>query len=196
MRVERLGGDKVRFFLTLDDLIDRGIEKEDMWRDIPKVHELFNDMMDHAYQELGFEVVGPVAVEVFAPPAQGMIVVVSCERTSKLHHYDESDDEDVYELEVTMEETDEVVFRFSDFEYLVQAAIQLQSFVKQGQVYVYQGAYYIVLDSQSLSKKLNAAVAVLSEFGEVSTVTKSVLHEYGKAIWPKSAIRQIVKYFG
>ena len=77
MRVERLGGDKIRFFLTLDDLADRGIEKEDIWRDIPKVHELFNDMMEHAYQELGFEVTGPVAVEVFALPAQGMVVVVT-----------------------------------------------------------------------------------------------------------------------
>lgn len=52
MRVERLSRDKIRFFLSMDDLMERGIEKEDMWRDIPKVHELFNDMMDQAYQSL------------------------------------------------------------------------------------------------------------------------------------------------
>ncbi|MGE5701533.1 MAG: adaptor protein MecA, partial [Clostridia bacterium] len=81
MRVERLGTDKIRIFLTFDDLSERGIEKEDMWRDIPKVHELFNDMMEQAYHELGFEVSGPVAVEVFALPAQGMVVIVTRGKT-------------------------------------------------------------------------------------------------------------------
>ena len=71
MRVERLGGDKIRFFLTLDDLMDRGIEKEDMWRDVPKVHELFNDMMEHAYQELGFEVVGTSSCRSFCFASTG-----------------------------------------------------------------------------------------------------------------------------
>ncbi len=102
MRVERLEGDKIRFFLTLDDLMDRGIEKEDMWRDIPKVHELFNDMMEHAYQELGFEVAGPIAVEVFALPAQGMVVIVSRSRVPRIEGRDLENDEDVYEIEVTM----------------------------------------------------------------------------------------------
>jgi len=75
MRVERLGRDKIRFYLSMDDLVERGIEKEDMWQDIPKVHELFNEMMEQAYRELGFEIAGPVAVEVFALPAQGMVVI-------------------------------------------------------------------------------------------------------------------------
>ena len=33
MRVERLGRDTIRFYLSMDDLVERGIEKEDMWRD-------------------------------------------------------------------------------------------------------------------------------------------------------------------
>ena len=53
MRVERLSQDKVRIFLTFDDLLERGIEKDDMWRDIPKVHDLFNDMMNRHMKKLG-----------------------------------------------------------------------------------------------------------------------------------------------
>ncbi|MCG0314054.1 MAG: adaptor protein MecA, partial [Calditerricola sp.] len=34
MRIERLSPDKIRFFLTFDDLTERGIAKEDIWRDI------------------------------------------------------------------------------------------------------------------------------------------------------------------
>ncbi len=145
MRVERLGRDKIRFFLSLDDLTERGIEKEDMWRDIPKVHELFNDMMEQAYHELGFEVAGPVAVEVFALPAQGMVVVVTRGRDPLID--DDEDDEPMYELEVTLEESDLIIFRFADFEDLVQAAIRTEHLVTGGRVYAYQGQYFLIFDA-------------------------------------------------
>jgi adapter protein MecA 1/2 len=194
MRVERLGGDKIRFFLTLDDLMDRGIEKEDMWRDVPKVHELFNDMMEQAYQELGFEVVGPVAVEVFALPAQGMVIVVTRGRT---HDADQDDYDDVYELEVTMEEPHEIVFAFTDFEYLIRAANHLHLLVPSGgSVYAYQDVYYLVFDDDLATDQIEAVIAILSEFGESSTVTSTVLQEYGKTVWAENAINQIKKYFG
>lgn len=197
MRVERLEGDKIRFFLTLDDLMDRGIEKEDMWRDIPKVHELFNDMMEHAYHELGFEVVGPIAVEVFALPAQGMVVIVSRSRSQRVEGRDLENDEDVYELEVTMEETDDIIFRFTDFEYLVQAGIRIQSLIVQGgQVCSYQGSYYLVFGEDLITVCLDTLVAILSEFGEVTTVTRPILEEYGNVIWSKDAIVQLIRFFG
>jgi adapter protein MecA 1/2 len=196
MRVERLGGDKVRFFLTLDDLMDRGIEKEDMWRDIPKVHELFNDMMEHAYQELGFEIAGPLAVEVFALPAQGMVVVVTRGRVPKSENED-FDGSDVYELEVTMEESDRIAFRFSDFEYLVQAALRLEPLVKQaGQVYAYKNSYYLLFGDELSSDHLEGVIAILLEFGEPSTITDVFLLEYGKVIWKENAIQGIIRYFG
>ncbi|WP_149453969.1 genetic competence negative regulator [Pasteuria penetrans] len=197
MRVERLGGDKIRFFLTLDDLVDRGIEREDMWRDIPKVHELFNDMMEHAYQELGFEVAGPIAVEVFALPTQGMVVVVTRGRPTVPENEDFDRSEDMYELEVTMEEAEDVLFRFSDFEYLVQAAVRLHPHVEQGgQVYAYNGNYYLVFNRELISDRLDAVVAVLSEFGEASTLAKAFLSEYGKTVWSKDSISEIVHHFG
>jgi adapter protein MecA 1/2 len=196
MRVERLGGDKVRFFLTLDDLMDRGIEKEDMWRDIPKVHELFNDMMEHAYQELGFEIAGPLAVEVFALPAQGMVVVVTRGNVPKSEN-DDYDGSDVYELEVTMEESDRIAFRFSDFEYLVQAALRLEPLVKQaGQVYSYKNSYYLLFGDEIPASRLEGVIAILLEFGEPSTTTDVFLMEYGKVIWKDNAIKEIIHYFG
>ncbi|MFC4078119.1 genetic competence negative regulator [Salinithrix halophila] len=196
MRVERLSRDKIRFFLSLDDLMDRGIEKEDMWRDIPKVHELFNDMMDQAYQELGFEISGPVAVEVFALPAQGMVVVVTRGRTPSPSDLDELDGDEMYELEVTLEESDQVIFQFNDFEDLVQAAKSLSALIREGgRVYAYRGQYFLVLDTEMELKTLQQGIAVLSEYGEASTITEHVLEEYGKTIWEKDGISGILHYF-
>jgi adapter protein MecA 1/2 len=193
MRVERLGRDKIRFYLSLDDLVERGIEKEDMWRDIPKVHELFNDMMEQAYRELGFEIAEPVAVEVFTLPAQGMVVIVTRGRPS---HSGEFDDDDMYELEVTLEESDQIIFRFVDFEDLVQAAIRMHPLVeREGKVYAYRGQYYLVFDEDVKTKNLDALVAILSEYGEASTVTEHVLTEYGTTVWAEDAVHQLVRHF-
>lgn len=196
MRVERLSRDKIRFFLSLDDLMERGIEKEDMWRDIPKVHELFNDMMDQAYQELGFEIAGPVAVEVFALPAQGMVVVVTRGRTPSPSDLDDLDGDDLYELEVTLEESDQAIFQFAEFEHLVQTAHNLQRIIGDGgKVFAYRGQYYLILDTDMDTQTLKRAIAVLTEFAEPSTITEHVLEEYGTAVWKSGAIGEIVHYF-
>jgi adapter protein MecA 1/2 len=199
MRVERLNQDKVRIFLTFDDLTERGIQKDDMWRDIPKVHELFNEMMDQAYSEVGFEVSGPVAVEVFALPAQGMVVIV----TKGKHNEDLKEDsygdqdEDLFELEVTLEESDFIVYRFNDFEYLIRAAKTIHPFLTEGgTLFHYRDQYYLFLNPLDMEERQYATlIAILSEFGEASTTTPYVLSEYGKKIIETDAVNTLIQYF-
>jgi adapter protein MecA 1/2 len=193
MRVERLGGDKVRFFLTMDDLLDRGIESDDMWRDVPKVHDLFNDMMEQAYQELGFEIIGPLAVEVRSMRAQGMVVVVS--RSQGKQKEEELDEGGMYELEVTLEESDHIVVRFADFEHLIQLAVRMHSIISEGKVYSFKNQYYLVFEEEQVEDQLDTLIALLLEYGEPSTMSEAYLHEYGKTIWEDHAIDQIVQYF-
>lgn len=201
MRVERLGQDKIRIFLTFDDLLERGIEKEDMWQDIPKVHELFNEMMEQAYDEVGFEINGPVAVEVFALPAQGMVVIVT--RGQRDTHADmleeehEPYDEEMYEMEVTLEETDWLVYRFTDFEHLVSALHQLAKLgYDRGSVYAYQSGYYFYIPGDDVPEPvLERIVSVLSEYGETSTTTPFVLAEYATVVVENTAVRTLTRYF-
>ncbi|RKD25678.1 adaptor protein [Ammoniphilus oxalaticus] len=198
MRVERLGQDKIRIFLTFDDLHERGIEKEDIWRDIPKVHDLFNDMMEHAYEELGFEVIGPVAVEVFALPAQGMVVIVTRGRSQTSFMDDNEYDDDIYEMEVTLEESDDVIYYFQDFEYLIDACHRVREVLTEGgKIYGYNERYYLVLDELDLENQslYNTVIALLSEYGEASTVTKYVLAEYGKLVIGENAVEQLCEHF-
>jgi len=200
MRLERLNSDKIRIFLTFDDLIERGINKEDMWQDIPKVHELFNDMMDQAYQELNFEVSGPVAVEVFNLPAQGMVVIVTKGKGSYDSSPEDDSDEDAddfYELEVTLDESEDVLFKFKDFEDIIAVAHKLQPLIDQdGKLYEYKNQYYLLFEDLVLEDQpYDLTIAILSEFGEPSMITKYVLDEYGKLIMDGAAIYQVCKHF-
>ncbi|MBY9081628.1 genetic competence negative regulator [Paenibacillus sp. HN-1] len=199
MRIERLSQDKIRIFLTFDDLSERGIQKEDMWQEVPKVHDLFTEMMDQAYTELGFDATGPLAVEVFALPAQGMVVIVT--RGKYDHHYGASGDEDlpdeIYEMEVTLEQADSIVYAFRDFEVVIEAAhVLVNSITPLGKLYSYNDKWYLYFDPKEFEEPaLASLVAVLAEFGESSPVTEAVLDEYGKTVMAENAVQQICSFF-
>ncbi len=195
MRVERLGQDKIKIFLTFDDLSDRGLKKEDLWNDIPKIHDLFNEIMEQAYDELGFELAGPVAVEIFAIPAQGMVVIVS--RGKNKLWDDEGLDDDLFALEVTLEESDSIIFAFKDFENVIDAAKRINSYlIYGGTLYYYKNHYILIIDQIDVNEKsLEDLIAMLSEYGEVSPISKAILEEYGKVVMEDDAIKVIVNHF-
>lgn len=200
MRIERLGQDKIRIFLTFDDLSERGIQKEDMWQEVPKVHDLFTEMMDQAYSELGFDATGPLAVEVFALPAQGMVVIVT--RGKYDHHQyggagEDELPEEIYEMEVTLEQSDSIVYAFRDFEVLVEAAhVLIGNITSQGQLYSYNDKWYLYFDPKEFEESaLSGLVGVLAEFGDSSPVTQAVLAEYGKTVMAENAIQTLCTHF-
>jgi adapter protein MecA 1/2 len=200
MKIERLSQDKIRIFLTFDDLTERGIQKDDMWREIPKVHELFSEMMDQAYSELGFDPSGPLAVEVFALPAQGMVVIVTRGKHdlyANSDSYEDQEAEEVYEMEVTLEQSDLVCYAFKDFEDLLQGAKVINPLLMEGGIlYFYKGKYILQLEPIDLEEnKYQALIAVLSEYGEASSVTRAVLEEYGKVIIADDAVKVLCHHF-
>ncbi|NBD22613.1 genetic competence negative regulator [Paenibacillus glycinis] len=201
MKIERLNQDKIRIFLTFDDLLERGIQKEDMWREIPKVHELFSEMMDQAYSELGFDASGPLAVEVFALPAQGMVVIVTRGKVNgksdeQLH--EEENDEDVYEMEVTLEQSDIVLYAFRDIEDVISVCKQLKAvdLIEDGRLYAYNGKYMLAFEPVGIElPRYHAIIALLAEYGEATSITTAVLEEYGKVVMPANAVLEICTHF-
>ncbi|PYI54966.1 genetic competence negative regulator [Paenibacillus flagellatus] len=198
MKIERLSVDKIRIFLTFDDLTERGIQKEDMWREIPKVHELFSEMMEQAYTELGFDATGPLAVEVFALPAQGMVVIVTRGKVQNASDpIDEEEAEEVYEMEVTLEQSDVISYAFHDFEHLLKAShVASGTGVTEGALYSYKNKWILQIDPEDMEEaKEQALIAILSEYGDATSVTTAVLDEYGKRVIAENAIRTLCEHF-
>jgi adapter protein MecA 1/2 len=201
MKIERLSQDKIRIFLTFDDLTERGIQKDDMWREIPKVHELFSEMMDQAYNELGFDPSGPLAVEVFALPAQGMVVIVTRGKMDLQYNHDvydeEQEAEEIYEMEVTMEQSDLISYAFRDFEDLLRAAKLINPLLTDGgALFSYKERYILQLEPVEMEEqRYHDLIAVLSEYGEAVSVTQAVLEEYGKKIIADDAVKVLCRHF-
>ncbi|WP_223703498.1 genetic competence negative regulator [Sutcliffiella deserti] len=194
MRLERINYNKIKIFLTFDDLEDRGLTKEDLWKDSLKVHQLFRDMIDEASDELNFEVNGSLAVEVYALQAQGMVVIVTC--TEEELSEEEFTDEYI-EMQVTVDESTELFYEFHSFDHLIDLAKRLEILnVNSGTIYSHRQVFYLLLEEEvSASVNVDTLIALLSEYGFPSTITTHRVQEYGKIIMEKNAINQLNTYF-
>jgi len=191
MRIERISDNQFTIFLTFEDLVERGFTKDDLWHDASSVQSLFSDMMYEASSELGFELEGMLRVQVHLMQAQGMHVIVT---------QDEEDmdlDEDFIEMKVTLDESNELIFAFKEFENIIQVASYLSSLaIEGGQVYYFEDQYYMLLDDLDLAdKNKEDIIAIMSEFSQPSIITSYRLIEYGKNIFSSHAIKQIISYF-
>lgn len=193
MRLERLNYDKIKIFLTTDDLHDRGLTKEDLWKDSLKVHQLFRDMMNEASIELGFEAHGPIAVEVYSLHAQGMVIIVTNSKDSD--DLDDDFSDDYIEMQVKVDESFDVIYEFESFEAIIQLSHYLyHQNILDGMVVYFQERYFLLLsDDQPMN--IDNLVAILAEYGSPSTLTVHRLMEYGKIIMQNDAIEQIYNHF-
>lgn len=189
MRLERLGENKFKIFVTFDDLKERGFTREEIWHNLPKAHQLFQEMLFEASDELGMDLDGILVVQVHLLQAQGMLIVVTQD--------DEMIDDEYIEMKVTLDESKEFIFLFASFESVIQACQTLhQTGITGGKVYYYNQDYYMQFtDKDLMDMNKENVIAILSEFSSPSTVTSFRLQEYGKMILDQNAVDQIVHYF-
>ncbi|NMD70293.1 genetic competence negative regulator [Bacillus sp. DNRA2] len=192
MRLERLTYNKIKFFLTTDDLYDRGLSKEDIWIDSLKWNQLFHDMLAEANEEFGMEFQGTIAVEMYSLQAQGMVMILTMEETN----YDEESLEDVFiEMQVTIEDSEEVLFEFTSIEEVIQLSKRFMMMkLFGGSLYSMNEKYYLLFDKIDADDK-NKLISVLAEYGDPSLLSVHRLMEYGNLIINHKAIETIVDYF-
>ncbi|WHX27382.1 genetic competence negative regulator [Virgibacillus halodenitrificans] len=190
MRIERMSDDQFTIFLTFDDLIERGFTKEDLWHDASSVRTLFSDMMYEASSELGFELEGMLLVQVQLMQAQGMHVIVTQKEEMEY-------DEDFIEMKVTLDESNELIFSFNDFENIIQVCSYLSPLgVNGGEIYYMSDSYYVLLNEEDLNgQHKEDIIAIMSEYAFPSIITSIRLKEYGKIIFSSQAVQQVVQYF-
>ena len=190
MRIERITYNKIKIFLTSDDLSERGLTKEDIWKDSLKWHQLFHEMLEEASEELGVNFQGSVAVEIFSIHAQGMIMIVTKEDLDE-----EFLNDGFIDMQVTAQTNEEILFEFSDIEEVIQLSKRLSSMnFLCGTLYFMNEMYFFyVKDSQAFVT--DGLIANMSEYGHASLESIHRLDEYGTLIIKDRAVETLVKYF-
>ena len=190
MRLERLNYNKIKIFITLDDLFDRGLTKDDIWKDSLKWHQLFHDMLNEASETFDVEIQGSVAVEIFSMQAQGMVMIVTMDEQEE-----EIFDDNFIDMQVTMEGNVEILFEFEEFEHVIQLAKQL-SFIGflGGKLYAMNNLYYLLIDNVCQDTQTQIAT-IMAEYGNPSFISIHILNEYGKLVIDEYAVNKIMTYF-
>ncbi len=192
MRLERLTANKIKIFLTSDDLMDRGLSKEDIWKDAGKWNQLFYDMLEEASVEFNVEIQGSVAVEVFSLQAQGMIMIITVEEVKA---EEEALHDGFVEMQVRVGDCENLLFAFEDLEDIINVSKRLSSVeILGGSLFAMNGRYYLLMD-QNETDKNEMAACILSEFGNASIVSPHILSEYGKVIVKNKTVETILHYF-
>src|SRR5699024_7216575 len=138
MRIERVSNSPYTIFLTIDDVMERGFTTEDLWYDATRVGDLFNDMTSEARTEHNDDLESMLIVHDHLRQAQGMHVIVT-QKTEEINW-----DEDYIEMKVTLDESNELIFAFSDFEDVIQVSFSLFTIgINGGTIYYWNGKYYM-----------------------------------------------------
>ena len=202
MRVERIARDKVRIFISYDDLEERGIDRDEIWHNGKKVQDLFWDMMETAYMEVGFDIAGPISVEAFTMPTEGVVVIVTRIPSMPGAGHDDGDygdeDEAYFEREHgfgSRSTPTHMVMAFRDFDDLLSACRTMRQYPVNTSLYHYEGAYQLVIQGDLRPDQWEEVFSILVEYGEMSRVTSLVLEEYGKVIFSDRAVEQLLQNF-
>ncbi|MFE0505721.1 genetic competence negative regulator [Peribacillus butanolivorans] len=190
MKLERLTNNKIKIFLTLDDLIDRGITKEDILGNSLKVHKLFQDMVEEACEELSFKMSGSIAIEIFSLPAQGLIIIVTKEEEELL-----TEEEEFLDLQVKIDDFPHILYVFDEFEDIVQLSHRLSYHgLLNSTLYHYEGRYYLLIENVK-DTTYDTVISLAAEYGHASTLTLYRINEYGTCIIEKDAIHVLTSHF-
>ncbi|WP_445492163.1 genetic competence negative regulator [Niallia sp. 03133] len=193
MRLERLNYNRIKIHLTFDDLYERGLTKEDIWKDSIKWQYFFHEMLEEANDLFGLEINGSVAVEIFSLKAQGMVMILTM--TEQEDDDEELLNEGFLEMQVTVEETVDILFAFKDLEAVIQVCKQLEHVgFKGGSLYAKERSYYLCF-ADIIAKREEQMVALLGEYGECCLTSIYLIQEYGKTICEQKAIETITTYF-
>lgn len=192
MRLERLAANKIKIFLTSDDLFERGLSNEDVWKDSGKWNQLFHDMLEEASVEFDVEIRGSVAVEIFSLHAQGIIMIIT---VNEVKEDEELLEDGFIEMQVRVGNCKDLLYEFEEFEDLIGLSKRLSNLnIIGGSLFVLNNCYYLLMENIDLAKR-DITASLLSEYGRASILSPVFLDEYGKQIMDNNALETILRYF-
>lgn len=199
MKFKRLSDDKIQIIISSEDLEKRDVKKWDLMPNSPRAQELFQEMLEQAYEECGFEVDSEtqLMVEAYPMTAESLVITVTKVRSKnnirELLGADLDEDDDVlldeYEDEDYSDlESNDLVYRFNDFEDTVQLA-NIIDMDYQDECSMYKKGNDYFLTFAIPDKLSDHALSMLGEYGCIKHIAEAYLKEHAKLMIDKNAIK-------
>ncbi|WP_017726936.1 adaptor protein MecA [Halalkalibacterium ligniniphilum] len=215
MEIERVNDSTIKFFITYNDIEDRGFDRDEIWYNRERGEELFFEMMSEVNDREEFEIEGPLWIQVHALE-KGLEIVVTRGQISDgnvkleipvtqdkedavLHDGTEVFDGDLKSHPEHFESNElEIMIGFDDFEDMI--ALSHNFFVDDldNELYHFEGKYFlhVVFSDESYNEdEQDDMLSQMLEYGFESDLTIYRVKEYGKTIMQGNALATIRKHF-
>ena len=195
MKFNRLDDNKLQIIMNKDDLRKRNIAKWDLLPYNPQAQKVFQDILDEAYEECGFEVDNNAQLMIEALPltAESILITVTKVESGfredlerELSHLSSKLLADL-EAEDEIQTTEDIVYKFDDLEEVIELA-QALSEDMASTLYRYNGKYYLYLPQITPD---STAYGYLDEYGVEMQLASDFLAEHGEIMINDEAIDKL-----
>lgn len=221
--MERINEDTIRVEIDNSDLEERGIKFLDLLGNRKQIENFFYSILEEVDIDEQFHESDAITFQVL-PKGNGLELFISKEGSSN-DHLDLSDAENFSKDEITqyiqdritadnqnldtdmdeidtylgdpLNQTEELVVEFDDFEDLISLSKILYLNNAVSNVYYYNDRYYleiVIFVEEAQIFNMEREKALVLEFAKKTNVTSGILEEYGKSIIDRSAL-ETLRYF-
>ncbi len=207
MRIERVGENKIRIFVSYDDLEERDIDLDTFNYNSPETQELFWDLMEQAELELGFDAhESQLCIEAVSDVDHGFVITIT--RVDE-----ENDFESIHKFIKNRYRRKELaskkktasicstmlIYAIEGFDELCALCTEIEPlFTGRSRVINHDGTYYLILTSiDGNIHNENRFYGVLGEYADrMQNVDffEGYLNEYGKLIVEENAVEFFARF--
>jgi adapter protein MecA 1/2 len=204
MKIKKINDDKVQIIITNQDLEERDFKKWELMPLSPKAQELFQDLLDMAYHECGFEIEEDSQLMVEAYPLSVDSIVVIMTKVRSQHKkeniniltssWQQESEEDEGE-ELCLIRGNDQVWSFIDLESCIQACNRLvPDYIETSALYKHNDHYYLAVSIMSMTAE--DVAAVLGEYGDWIPVDAAFFKEHGEKLIEREAVINLASLLG
>lgn len=201
MKIERVGENKIRIFVSYDDLEERDIDLDTFNYNSPETQELFWDLMEQAEIELGFEAQeSQLCIEAVSDVEHGFVITITrVEEEAEFESIQKFIKNRYKKKDLAIKKktasvcSTMLIYSVETFDDLCGLCAMIKSlFTGRSKVYSLENTYYLVLSSvEGNIKNEKQFYSILSEYGDKMPNVdffEGYLNEYGKRLMDENAI--------
>lgn len=201
MKIERVGENKIKIFVTYDDLEERDIDLDTFNYNSPETQELFWDLMEEAEIELGFEAQeSQLCIEAVSDVDHGFVITITrMEEENEFESIQKFIKNRYRKKDLAIKKktanvcSTMLIYALENFDDLCALCTIIKPlFTGRSKVYSMDGSYYLILSSiEGNVQNQKQFDSILSEYADkMSNVDffEGYLNEYGKCLMPDGAV--------
>lgn len=201
MKFNLLNEKKLQIIISQSDLKTRNLKKWDLVPYNPNAQALFQEILEHANEACGFEVMRDTQLMVEAYPISGDSMIMTITKLSgqedmatvEMEHTPQRNGHMLQEFLDLLQQKEYVVYEMADVEDVIQVAHVLVSrYEKDSALYKgTDGTYYLVLED--VDNLVSEVTGHLIEYALPTALSKAFLNEHTTCIIPEQAVNHLGK---